>query len=48
VTLDVLPIMAEVKDKRPLMMTPPALGGAAAPTLVVRGSVVMAEVKVTD
>ncbi len=48
VTLDVMPIMGETKDKRAPLMTPPPLGGAAAPTLVVRGSVVMGEVKITD
>ena len=51
VTLDVLPIMADVKDKRMAPAAPPPLAGiapGAPPTLVVRGSVVMAEVKITD
>ena len=47
VTLDVTPIMGDVKDKRVPSVTPPPLAGAP-PTLVVRGSVVMGEVKVTD
>ena len=47
VTLDVMPILGEVKDKRVPSMTPPPLAGAP-PTLVVRGSVVMGEVKVVD
>jgi predicted membrane protein len=48
VTLDVMPIMGDVKDKRVLFGAPPPLGGAAAPTLVVRGSVVMGSVHITD
>ena len=48
VTLDVMPIMGDVKDKRVPSIAPPPLGGAAAPTLLVRGSVVMGEVKITD
>ena len=47
VTLDVTPIMGDVKDKRVPAVTPPPLAGAP-PTLLVRGSVVMGEVKVTD
>ena len=47
VTLDVTPIMGDVKDKRVPAVTPPPLVGAP-PTLLVRGSVVMGEVKVTD
>ncbi len=47
VTLDVTPIMGDVKDKRIPSVTPPPLGGTP-PTLIVRGSVVMGEVKVTD
>ena len=47
VRLDVLPIMGDVKDKRVPAVVPPPLGGAV-PTLVVRGSVVMGEVKITD
>lgn len=47
VTLDVTPIMGDVKDKRAPSVTPPPLTGAP-PMLVVRGSVVMGEVKVTD
>jgi hypothetical protein len=48
VTLDVMPIMGETKDKRVPPVTPPPLGGGVAPTLLVRGSVVMGEVKITD
>ena len=48
VTLDVMPILGDVKDKRVPPVAPPPLGGAAAPTLLVRGSVVMGEVKITD
>ena len=48
VTLDVMPIMGDVKDKRVAIIVPPALGGAVAPTLVVRGSVVMGSVHITD
>jgi hypothetical protein len=47
VTLDVTPIMGDVKDKRVPAVTPPPLAGAP-PMLIVRGSVVMGEVKVTD
>ena len=47
VTLDVIPIMGDVKDKRIPAVAPPPLGPPA-PTLVVRGSVVMGEVKITD
>jgi predicted membrane protein len=47
VNLDVMPIMGDVKDKRVPSVTPPPLGGAA-PTLVVRGSVVMGSVHITD
>jgi hypothetical protein len=47
VTLDVTPIMGDVKDKRVPAVTPPPLTGAP-PSLIVRGSVVMGEVKVTD
>jgi predicted membrane protein len=47
VTLDVTPIMGDVKDKRVPAVTPPPLAGAP-PTLQVRGSVVMGEVKITD
>ena len=39
--------MGDVKDKRVPAVTPPPLAGAP-PTLLVRGSVVMGEVKVTD
>ena len=46
VTLDVTPIMGDVKDKR-VPGAPPPLAGAP-PTLLVRGSVVMGEVKITD
>jgi hypothetical protein len=48
VKMDVLPIMAEVKDKRVPSVAPPPLGVAAAPQLVVRGSVVMGSVEITD
>lgn len=49
VTLDVTPIMGEVKDKRtPVLMPPPLAGTPGPPTILVRGSVVMGEVKVTD
>lgn len=48
VSLDVMPIMGDIKDKRVASVAPPPLAGAAAPTLVVRGSVVMGEVKITD
>jgi hypothetical protein len=47
VTLDVTPIMGDVKDKRVPAVTPPPLAGAP-PTLIVRGTVVMGELKVTD
>jgi predicted membrane protein len=47
VTLDVTPIMGDVKDKRAPMVAPPPLG-APPPTLVVRGTVVMGELKVVD
>ena len=47
VTLDVTPIMGDVKDKRMPPVTPPPLG-TTPPTLLVRGSVVMGEVKVVD
>jgi predicted membrane protein len=47
VTLDVTPIMGDVKDKRIPPVAPLPLG-APAPTLLVRGAVVMGEVKVTD
>jgi len=47
VTLDVMPIMGDVKDKRVPALAPPPLTGAA-PALLVRGSVVMGEVKITD
>jgi predicted membrane protein len=47
VTLDVMPILGEVKDKRVPLATPPPLTGTP-PTLIVRGSVVMGEVKVVD
>ncbi len=47
VTLDVTPIMGDVKDKRVPPVAPPPLG-APAPTLLVRGTVVMGEVKVVD
>jgi hypothetical protein len=47
VTLDVTPIMGDVKDKRVPSVTPPPLAGAP-PTLIVRGSVVMGELKVVD
>jgi len=48
VTLDVMPIMGDVKDKRVVSVAPPPLGGVAAPTLLVRGSVVMGSVHITD
>lgn len=48
VTMDVMPIMGDVKDKRVPSVSPPPLAGAAAPTLVVRGSVVMGSVHVVD
>ena len=48
VTLDVMPIMGDVKDKRVASVAPPPLGVAAAPTLLVRGSVVMGSVHITD
>ena len=51
VTLDVTPIMGDVKDKHVPSVAPPPLTGmasGAAPTLVVRGSIVMGEVKITD
>ena len=48
VTMDVMPIMGDVKDKRVASVAPPPLGVAAAPTLLVRGSVVMGSVHVTD
>ena len=48
VKMDVLPIMAEIKDKRVPSVAPPPLGVAAAPQLVVRGSVVMGSVEITD
>jgi predicted membrane protein len=48
VTLDVMPIMGDVKDKRASSVAPPPLGIAAAPTLLVRGSVVMGSVHITD
>jgi predicted membrane protein len=47
VTLDVMPLMGDVKDKRVPAVAPPPLASAA-PTLLVRGSVVMGEVKITD
>lgn len=47
VTLDVTPILGDVKDKRMPPVAPPPLG-TTPPTLVVRGVVVMGEVKVTD
>lgn len=47
VTLDVTPILGEVRDRRVPAVTPPPLAGAP-PALLVRGSVVMGEVKVTD
>jgi predicted membrane protein len=47
VTLDVTPIMGDVKDKRTPAVTPPPLAGSP-PSLIVRGSVVMGEVKITD
>jgi predicted membrane protein len=47
VTLDVMPIMGDLKDKRVPPMAPPPLTGAA-PTLLVRGSVVMGSVHITD
>ena len=40
--------MGDVKDKRVASVAPPPLGGAAAPTLLVRGSVVMGSVHITD
>ena len=48
VNLDVMPIMGDVKDKRVPSVAPPPLGAGTAPTLLVRGSVVMGEVKITD
>jgi predicted membrane protein len=48
ITMDVMPIMGEVKDKRVASVAPPPLGVAAAPTLLVRGSVVMGSVHITD
>ena len=48
VKLDVMPIMGDVKDKRVPAAAPPPLGGAAAPTRLVRGSVVMGSVHITD
>ena len=48
VKMDVMPIMAEVKDKRVPSVAPPPLSVAAAPQLVVRGSVVMGSVEITD
>ena len=48
VTLDVMPIMADVKDKRVPSVAPPPLAGGAPPALVVRGSVVMGSVHITD
>jgi len=47
VTLDVMPIMGDVKDKRIPPVAPPPLGPPP-PNLLLRGSVVMGEVKVTD
>ena len=47
VTVDVMPIMGETKDKRVPPVTPPPLA-TVPPTLLVRGSVIMGEVKVTD
>jgi predicted membrane protein len=47
VTLDVMPLMGDVKDKRVPPVAPPPLG-APPPALLVRGSVVMGEVKITD
>ena len=48
VTLDVMPIMGDVKDKRVASVAPPPLGVTAAPILLVRGSVVMGSVHITD
>ena len=48
VTLDVMPIMGDVRDKRVLSVAPPPLAGGTAPTLVVRGSVVVGSVHITD
>src|SRR6185503_14024246 len=48
VQLDVMPIMGAVQDKRVPSVTPPPLGGSPAPTLVVRGSVVMGSVEIKD
>src|SRR5688572_1985679 len=49
VTMDVTPLLGEVNDKRTQIVAPPPLGGVAgAPTLLVRGAVVMGEVKITD
>jgi predicted membrane protein len=47
VKLDVMPIMGDVRDKRVSSVAPPPLAGVA-PTLVVRGSVVMGSVQITD
>ena len=47
VSLDVTPIMGDVKDKRMPPVAPPPLG-TTPPTLIVRGTVVMGEVKVID
>ena len=48
VKMDVMPIMGDVKDKRVPSVAPPPLGTGTAPTLVVRGSVVMGSVHITD
>lgn len=48
VTLDVTPLMGEVKDKRVPPVAPPPLTGFTPPTVVVRGMVVMGELKIDD